>query len=290
MNQQDRRRAIALIAVLGLCALGLGGCATWTSSQALLSKIGLERKPVEQNTFERAMLRGTNLERSGQLDQARKFYEELGQEYPNRYEVVHRLGVLADQQRRHREAEGFLSQAAQLAPGNAEILNDLGYCLYLQGKIDAAEGSLRQALSIDPAPARFHNNLGLVLGFQGRYQESLAEFRLAGSEADAQYNLAFVFAVQDRLDEAQDCFQRALTADPTHEKSRRALESFRQSRRPDERFFDQSGTMPYLSAQHGSSQTLVSSAELPSARMAGVATRALRSDSAAVGGPQPPSQ
>jgi tetratricopeptide (TPR) repeat protein len=66
----------------------------------------------------------------------------------------------------------------------------------------------------------------MVLAHLGRVDEALGHFRVAGSEADAQYNLAFVFASLDRVDEAKMCFRRALSADGQHEAARRALQSF----------------------------------------------------------------
>jgi len=62
----------------------------------------------------------------------------------------------------------------------------------------------------------------------GRHQEALEDFRKAGSEADAQYNLAFVYAAQNREDQAKVCFQTALVSDPAHRRSREALASFEQ--------------------------------------------------------------
>src|SRR5262245_12881902 len=53
------------------------------------------------------ILRGRSFEQSGEFDKARKLYESLRKQYPDNIDVVHRLGVVADAQRRHAEAEGM---------------------------------------------------------------------------------------------------------------------------------------------------------------------------------------
>jgi tetratricopeptide (TPR) repeat protein len=182
------------------------------------------RKQDEPVTL--AILRGRNFERSGDYEKARQIYEELAQKHPNDPQVAHRLGVVADLQRRHAEAEHFFQRALRSDPRNAEVLGDLGYCYFLQGQLSKAESALTKATMLEPANKRNRNNLGLVLGHLGRHEEALAHFRLVNSEADACYNLAFIFAAQERVDEAKECFQLALNADPTHRPAREALASF----------------------------------------------------------------
>ena len=169
---------------------------------------------------------GRNFERAGQPDKARKVYEELRAKYPDNASVAHRLGIVADIQRRHGEAEQLFLFALDKDPDNAELMADLGYCYYLQGKLDKAEKYLAQAVAKVPTDGRIRNNLGLVLGHLGRDEEALDQFKAAGSEADAYFNLAFVCASQDRIPDAKTCFRKALTVDPTHQRAREALTAF----------------------------------------------------------------
>jgi len=199
------------------------------------------------------LVKGRSFEKAGQWDQAREVYKPLIVKYPDRYEPFHRLGVVADQQRRHREAQAMFTRALQLNPRDAQLHNDLGYCFYLQGKLDKAESSLLKATRLDPFESRYWNNLGMVMGHQERPAESLEAFRQAGSEADAQFNLAFVFASQDKADEAKKCFELALAADPSHEKARRALRSFEAYEKmpeggfgPDVSLADDGNYIPYV--------------------------------------------
>ncbi|MCO6456761.1 MAG: tetratricopeptide repeat protein, partial [Pirellulaceae bacterium] len=169
------------------------------------------------------LAKGRNLEQAGNWDEARGVYKRLIASHPQRSEAYHRLGVVADRQRRHDEAQRLYTQALQRNPTDAELFNDLGYCFYLQGKLTKAESALQKATVLEPDNARYRNNLGMVLGQQQRYDEAFAEFAEAGNESDAYYNLAFVYASQDQHDKAKACFQQALRVNPTHEQAREAL-------------------------------------------------------------------
>jgi tetratricopeptide (TPR) repeat protein len=178
-----------------------------------------------------AMLNGMNFERSGDWEKARAVYEEIRKQQPENAEAAHRLGIVADSQRRHTEAEQLFLFALEREPRNAALLADLGYCYYLQGQLPKAESALAKATMLDPSNDRYWNNLGLVVGHQERYEEALDCFRKSGSEADAQYNVAFIYAAQDRVAEAKRSFQTALANDPTHRRAREALSSFQEYER-----------------------------------------------------------
>jgi tetratricopeptide (TPR) repeat protein len=182
--------------------------------------------PKEDESSAMAMLNGMNFERSGDWAKAREVYEEIRKKQPEHVEATHRLAIVADAQRRHAEAEQLFLLALERAPRNAELLADLGYCYYLQGQLAKAESALSKATKLDPSNQRYSNNLGLVLGHQGRYEEALDCFRKSGSEADAHYNLAFIYATQERVADAKSRFQMALISDPTHRRAREALASF----------------------------------------------------------------
>jgi len=189
-------------------------------------------KKTEQETsqavleYSRGLTTAKNAEKERDLDQARTIYERLIRTLPDRYEAYHRLGVVADRQRRYDEAQSLYTQAIHLNHNNPELFNDLGYCYYLQGNLDKAESALLKAVSMRPAEPRYRNNLGLVYGQQRRYEMALAQYRRAGGEGDAYYNLAFVKASQNDFEGAKECFRRALAANPTHERARQALTSF----------------------------------------------------------------
>jgi tetratricopeptide (TPR) repeat protein len=238
-----------------------------------------------ESQFAMDMLRARGHEQAGELDKARKVYEGLRNKRPDDMEVVHRLGVVADLQKRHGEAEGLFLHALQRQTRNAELLADLGYCYFLQGQLTKAESALTKATMLEPANPRYRNNLGLVIGHLGRHQEALAHFRKSGTEADAQYNLAFVYAAQDRNEQAKLCFHMALAADPGHARSREALDSFKEYERLPEHlrndeFVAQDGVryVPYIEgsqSQDGAVVQASATAPLPTGRNISQTNRSL---------------
>ncbi|MBX7071874.1 MAG: tetratricopeptide repeat protein [Pirellulales bacterium] len=234
MWNRAHRRA-ACLAALALVAT-FAGCASFDSLGAGGPLAGIGRSRYQG--FGERFAEARRLEMAGKLDEARPIYEKLIVDYPKRAEAFHRLGVVADLQRRHREAVNLYSQAITLSATDPELFNDLGYCLYLQGQLDKAESALLKAVSMAPSNGKYHNNLGLVYGHQRRYEDALKEFRKAGSDASAQYNLAFVLATQNDMAGAKRCFELALRQDPTFEKARSALDSFERFERDPEGFAD----------------------------------------------------
>jgi Flp pilus assembly protein TadD len=183
-------------------------------------------KTEAQATVGMDIARARNYEQSGNYDKARKIYEDVRHREPNNVEAAYRMGIVADLQKRHGEAEQLFLFALSKKPGDAEIMCDLGYCQFLQGSLSKAETTLRQAVVIAPTNNRAHNNLGLVLGHEGKYEEALEQFAQAGNEADAYFNLAFVYAAQENPKDAKECFRRCLQLDSSHEQARDALVSF----------------------------------------------------------------
>lgn len=186
------------------------------------------RKPTKEQAekeaeFVRVLAQGRSLERLGKLDEARKIYERLIVEFPDRYEPYHRLAVVCDRQMRYLEAESLYAQAIRLNPTNPDLFNDLGYCYLLQGKPDKAERALLKAIGMVPASQRYRNNLGLAYGLQGRYQEALEQFRRASGEADAWYNLAYVQWMRNDFDLSQRSLENAIAMNPAHTAARESL-------------------------------------------------------------------
>ncbi|HZZ72305.1 MAG TPA: tetratricopeptide repeat protein [Pirellulales bacterium] len=199
-----------------------------TSGERPVAAKPAKTKAVDKDagSYSQQMAKARALENNGRWDDARSIYEKLLSDFPDRYETNHRLGVIADHRRHYAEAVLYYQAALKLHPKDAEIYDDLGYSYFLAGQLSKAEIACSKAVSLEPESPRFHNNLGLIHGNQGNLNAALVDFRKAGSEADAQFNLAFILAEKGNFDGAKDCFRRALDADPTFEAAKKALRSF----------------------------------------------------------------
>ena len=83
----------------------------------------------------------------------------------------------------------------------------------------------RRHLALDLSDASTHNNLGVALQRLGRLGEALKSYETAvllePMDADAWYNAATVHHVRGQHARAEDLYQRALRADPTHPEAHR---------------------------------------------------------------------
>lgn len=132
-------------------------------------------------------------ESKGELGAAKELYKKILDKDPNNSEAHHRLAVIADQQQDPQTADVHYQTALKLNRKDADLLSDMGYSLYLRGKYDESEMRLKEALEANAYHRGAHSNLGLVYGKQGKYDQALAAFRQAGTESDAQRNMALLF-------------------------------------------------------------------------------------------------
>jgi Tfp pilus assembly protein PilF len=188
------------------------GCATIRSGDVsdLLSSETVQKKPLESQL---AMAR--LCERRGENEQARGIYQQILSEAPNHPDAVHRLAVVFTRENQRAEARQYFAEAAKLLPNSAEVNNDRGYLHLLEGEYPAAEQAFRKATELKPNFTAAWTNLGLALGYQDKHDEAFAVFlRATNSPGEAHCNLAFVFAQQMKLAEAQKHYRQALVHDP----------------------------------------------------------------------------
>lgn len=218
-----RLRVSLTLAVCATLGLGLPGCAlTRLSERNSLEHLA----DLETPSLVEQLATGRSLEDAQKWPQAHTHYQQVAKAFPGDYHAKHRLGVVCDHLRKHGEAQEWYVAALAQAPQDAELFNDLGYSYYLAGQLSKAESAAAKAVELKPTNPRFRNNLGLIVGQAGRLDDAFGHFRVAGSEADAYFNLAFIHASQERAEDAKRCFQRALLHDPKHQKALNALKSF----------------------------------------------------------------
>ncbi|HYV34588.1 MAG TPA: tetratricopeptide repeat protein, partial [Gemmataceae bacterium] len=104
-----------------------------------------------------------------------------------------------------------------------EVLNGLGYFHYSRAQWEDAERYLRQAIAADPKFQRAWVNLGMTLCQQQHYDEGLAAFSKAVSNAEAHSNVAFILTTQGRFNDARAEYRQALAANSNLTIARLAL-------------------------------------------------------------------
>ncbi|MCC9602739.1 tetratricopeptide repeat protein [Stieleria sp. JC731] len=217
-NQLSRR--FVLITAILFMLLSHGGCASLLNQSA----IALTVPDTDQVDVRFGVAR--MLERNGEIQNAKKLYEEILEEVPAHQPTRHRLGVVLLKQERLDEAIEHLRFAAEGVDPEVEAIGDLGFALFLNDDLAEAEKSLRMAIERDPTNERCTNNLAIVLGHQKRYQESLQLFRKVGSEVESQVNIAYVMAVTGELELAKQHYHRALELEPNNVQAAKGLSEF----------------------------------------------------------------
>lgn len=232
-----RRTRLAVVAVVLL-----GGCAGNRSSRLTLWPGSQAKETAEppilspQQTADMQFAVGRTAEQQQQWQAAAAAYRQVLQTAPKHPEATHRLAVLYDRQGEFEQSQEWFQKALKLKPGDPDLFCDIGYSFSLQGRLREAELNLRQAIAVAPDHYRAQNHLGVVLAQQGHAEQALAAFRRARcSPAQAHANLALVYSLHQRPDQAQQHLEQAqrLVADD-HETAERlqGLESLLAQQRP----------------------------------------------------------
>ncbi|GAA5182373.1 tetratricopeptide repeat protein [Niveibacterium umoris] len=120
-------------------------------------------------------------------------------------------------------AESLYLRILDVAPGHPDVLHFLGVLANQRGRVGQAVELIKQAINAVPDFPDFHNNLGNILALSGRLNEAEAHYRrvleLRPESPDTLSNLSTLFRAQDRFDEAEALLQRALGIAPDHLKS-----------------------------------------------------------------------
>ena len=196
------------------------------------------------------------LHRAGQLDKARKLYEQVLVRVPNQVDSLHLLGVLAtqrgdfttaiklikraiDQKKatpvaefhnnigaaykglgKRKDAAHHFGLAARLKPSYAEAFNNLGSVLEDDGDLEGAKKNFQQALSLKSDYAKPHCGLGNIALAEGRLDDALKHYEQAlaidPNYVEAHSNLGRALIDLGRLDDAEARFRAALVINPNH--------------------------------------------------------------------------
>jgi tetratricopeptide (TPR) repeat protein len=209
------------IPLLGLAVICLAsGChnprrPTSTPPPSPIAKLP-DRKISREEDANVQLAFGRVAEQQGNLDSALAAYMGASKNAPHRAEILQRIAVTHDRMGHFAEASTYYAKALAASPANPEILCDKGYSLYLQKRLGEAEICFRQAIKIKPDLARAQMNLGLVLARQGKTDAALTAFQKAGcGKAIAHQNVAFVLTTEQRLPEARQQYEMALSVDPS---------------------------------------------------------------------------
>ena len=157
---------------------------------------------------------------AGQLEQAKKKYQEILDTNPQHADSSHLLGLVEYQYGNYMKAIEHIQQAVLISPKQPVFLNNLGNVLKEMGELDRSVQAYQQALEIAPDDAEIHNNLGVTLKEMGELDRSVQAYQQAleinPQYAEAHNNLGNVLKEMDQLDESIHAYQKALKINPQY--------------------------------------------------------------------------
>jgi Flp pilus assembly protein TadD len=133
---------------------------------------------------------------------------------PKSVRAYNAMGISYDYLQDFTRAVLAYKRALVLDPDFADAHNNLGYSYFLQGKLDDAQEAFKDAIHLQPHNSKFHNNLAMVYAKKGQYDDAFAEFKMAGNEARAHYNIAQVYYQTGELEKARRHLDQATTIAP----------------------------------------------------------------------------
>lgn len=176
--------------------------------------------PISANTHFAA---GQLAESEGRIPQAIEQYKQALALNPRQADAMFRLGVAYAQVRDFPSAIGTWNRYIELTGGSATGFSNLGFCQELAGNPSAAEAAYQKGIAHDQKNEPCHVNYGLMLARNGRPVEGLHQLQIVLPPAEAHYDLAGVYEMQGRKQEARAEYKKAIDLDPQFQDAKQKL-------------------------------------------------------------------
>ncbi len=232
----------SLFLVVCCVVVFLSGCAT-TGKTPLWSKTGPQnikfpKFPLAKDSErpklkhpERVQLAYARLqEQLGNLDEARRFYEQVLGEKPKSVEAIVGLARLDHLSGRDSEAEKGFARALELAPENPQVLDSAGQFYAEREDWSRATQLFQKAVELSPDDENIRYHLAVALVNNGQVEAALAHFSKIVGEAAAHYNVAVLLQQKGKTQEAERHLLAALAKDPRLTQAQKWLEEIRRRR------------------------------------------------------------
>lgn len=161
--------------------------------------------------------------RAGELPDARRLYELVGNIVPDAYEIHNELGRVLQEMRLPIEAGAAFRRASELQPAEAVPAFNLGNALADARQYDESFAAYRRAIANKPDFVQAYNNLGNALMLPFHFEEAERVLRqaiaLKPDHALAHVNLGDALWAQGRRDEAMAAYDRAVALEPDRPES-----------------------------------------------------------------------
>ena len=195
-----------------------------SSEQGQISQFVSQVRPRPGNPDSHFLLGGYYQER-GEHAKAIEEFQKVILIDPGHVQAHNGMGVSYDYRRDYARAVECYKKALALSPNLEFVLNNMGYSYLLQGRPEEAVPVLQKAIALNGREGKFHNNLGLAYAAKGDLDSALAEFKVAGDESKAHFNIAQFYHRRGLYRIAQFHYSQALSLDPSFIHARMAMQA-----------------------------------------------------------------
>jgi tetratricopeptide (TPR) repeat protein len=161
------------------------------------------------------LMKGVDLEKAGQLEQAIAEHEQALEIDPKLAQAHANLIGMYAKAGQTEKAEKQYRATVAINPNLPQSHYDFGVLLFSEARYKEAETAFRKALESSPAYAEAHNNLAVLLERQGKLDEAARNYQAAidnkPNNREAHFQLGRLLLKQRKNDQAIGHFEQALT-------------------------------------------------------------------------------
>lgn len=172
-------------------------------------------KSINKSNLQAAIQYAIQQHKAGQVELASAIYLSILASFPDHFQALYLLAMVAQQAGDHPRAIQLLDKADQSRPGQAAVHLQLGIAFNQLGEHERAASSYQKALSIDGACVEAYCNLGNLFKRMGNVKGALENYgyalRLGPSLAQVPYNLGVLYQERMEPDKAVEWFRKAIS-------------------------------------------------------------------------------
>ncbi len=180
----------------------------------------IKRRRRKPGDIQGLLARASEFQRNGDLDQARRLFEQALRMRPDWPPLLNALGTVFMDMGEYKGAKACFRKASMSSVPYPPALYNMARLCHMSGDLTGAVKYYRQAVDAEPGMAMAWNNLGLLLMDSGQAQQAVSCFEKATEAApdsgEAWNNLGLALEDMERFRDAVAAFQKAISLHPGH--------------------------------------------------------------------------
>lgn len=194
------------------------------------SHVGTVRVANEKQQIQLFLLEGDLLRETQKYPEAKKFYSNVLNRFPNESSVRYARALIAEKMGELDLVESDLLTILKEEPENAQVLNALGYTLADRtSRYEEALKYIKKAFELQPNDAAVMDSMGWVQYQLGNYDKALSHLTKANELAqdpEIAAHLGEVLWVMGKKSAAMETWESSLKTNPDHEALLRVMKRF----------------------------------------------------------------